>query len=114
MATQAQLLKIHNLIALAFGTTFEEEARTSALNALLLMKKYGLLQDLMALGEAVRKAAQKPKKKRYKSSHFASVGGRHGGAARAKALTPEQLSEIARKGAQARWGKRHQKLPSES
>ncbi len=32
-------------------------------------------------------------------------GGKKGGAARAKALTPEQRKEIARKAAAARWGK---------
>jgi hypothetical protein len=32
-------------------------------------------------------------------------GGKIGGRARADALTPEQRSEIARKGAQRRWGK---------
>jgi hypothetical protein len=31
------------------------------------------------------------------------LGGMKGGAARAKALTPEQRSEIARKAAQSRW-----------
>ena len=31
--------------------------------------------------------------------------GRKGGLSRAKALTPEQRTEIARKGARARWGK---------
>jgi len=30
--------------------------------------------------------------------------GKKGGAARAKKLTPEQRQEIARKGAEARWG----------
>jgi hypothetical protein len=33
-----------------------------------------------------------------------SRGGKKGGAARAKALTAEQRSEIARKGAAKRWG----------
>jgi hypothetical protein len=32
--------------------------------------------------------------------------GKLGGAARAKALTPEQRADIARKGAAKRWGKR--------
>ena len=31
-------------------------------------------------------------------------GGRKGGKARAESLTPEQRSEIARAGAEARWG----------
>jgi hypothetical protein len=32
-----------------------------------------------------------------------SAGGKKGGAARAKALTPEERSEIAKKGAAKRW-----------
>lgn len=35
-----------------------------------------------------------------------SRGGRKGGAARAKALTPEQRSEIAKKAAKSRWGRK--------
>jgi hypothetical protein len=35
----------------------------------------------------------------------AAVLGRRGGAARAKALTPEQRREIAKKGAASRWSK---------
>lgn len=34
-----------------------------------------------------------------------SLGGKKGGAARAKALTPEQRSEIAKKAAAGRWKK---------
>ena len=34
------------------------------------------------------------------------LGGIKGGAARARNLTPEQLAEIGRKGATARWGKK--------
>ena len=34
------------------------------------------------------------------------LGGLKGGKARAKALSPEQRSEIAKKAARARWGKR--------
>lgn len=35
-----------------------------------------------------------------------SLGGRKGGPARAEKLTPEQRSEIAKKGAKARWEKK--------
>lgn len=35
------------------------------------------------------------------------LGGKKGGPARAKKLTKEQRSEIARKAAEARWGRRH-------
>ena len=34
------------------------------------------------------------------------LGGKKGGRARAEKLTPEQRSEIARKAARARWGKK--------
>lgn len=37
-----------------------------------------------------------------------SLGGKKGGAARAKALTPEQRSAIAKKAAAKRWGPRRQ------
>jgi general stress protein YciG len=40
------------------------------------------------------------------AQEFARSGGLKGGAARAKALTPEQRAEIARKGAAKRWGKK--------
>ena len=36
------------------------------------------------------------------------LGGKKGGPARAKKLTPEQRQEIARTAARARWGKRDQ------
>ncbi len=36
---------------------------------------------------------------------FARIGGKAGGVARAKALTPEQRSKIAQKGAKAFWKK---------
>lgn len=104
------LKKLHGLIARALGTDFQGEAGTSALIALKLMKQHGLLDNLFALGEALKKPKPK-KKKRYKSTHFASVGGRHGAAARAAALTPEERVAIARKAAQARWANKHQKLP---
>jgi len=39
------------------------------------------------------------------ASRSASELGKLGGAARAKKLTPRQRSEIARKAANARWGK---------
>ena len=39
------------------------------------------------------------------------LGGKKGGKARARSLTPEQRSEIARTAAQARWKKRGKKRP---
>lgn len=43
--------------------------------------------------------------KRPKKNAAAAALGKLGGPARAKALTPEQRTKIARKGARARWGK---------
>lgn len=40
------------------------------------------------------------------AQEFAQSGGRAGGAARAKVLSPERRAEIARKAAAKRWGQR--------
>lgn len=45
------------------------------------------------------------KQKGRKNPHAVALG-RRGGLARAKSLTKKQISEIGRKGARARWGKR--------
>ncbi len=42
-------------------------------------------------------------------SQAMAMAGRKGGPARAAALTPEELSAIGRKGAEARWGKKRRK-----
>jgi ABC-type phosphate/phosphonate transport system ATPase subunit len=51
----------------------------------------------------------KPKKKNPAAVALGRLGGRKGGVARAKKLSPQQRSEIARRagkaGAAARWGK---------
>jgi len=55
----------------------------------------------------VAKATGEPQKKRRKNPAAVALGrlgGAKGGKARAKALTPEQRSEIARKAAEKRWG----------
>jgi hypothetical protein len=46
------------------------------------------------------------KKKNPAAVALGRLGGLKGGAARAKALTPEQRSEIARKAVIVRWNKR--------
>ena len=53
----------------------------------------------IATGEDEDAAVEKPPK-----DEAAASLGRRGGAARAKKLTPEQRSEIARKAAAKRWG----------
>jgi hypothetical protein len=45
------------------------------------------------------------KKKNKAAQALGKLGGLKGGKARAKALSPERRSEIARKAAVARWGK---------
>ena len=58
----------------------------------------------IATGEAVDSdKEQKPKNRAAVS--LGRLGGRKGGKARAEALSPERRSEIARKAAQARYGK---------
>lgn len=47
----------------------------------------------------------KPKKAPEKDPAAVALG-RKGGMSRAKNLTPEQLAEIGKKGAEARWGKK--------
>lgn len=60
-----------------------------------------------AIGLAVmigRIATGEIEDEREAASAAASVLGRKGGKARASRLSPEQRTEIARKGARARWG----------
>lgn len=90
-------------------SSYEDEARTSALLAIQLMKKHGLVpQDLLKLASAKRVKRKKP----MSPSTFASRGGKKGGHARAAKLTPERRREIAREAALARWTKRTPKLPT--
>ncbi len=58
----------------------------------------------MSLGEA----ESEPQPEHVKDPAAVELGrrgGLKGGKARAESMTPEERSEIARKGAQARWGK---------
>jgi ribosomal protein L5 len=59
-----------------------------------------LIVDL-ATGEATEDRPEPP----TPAQEFARVAGLKGGAARAKALTPEQRREIAKRAAQKRWGR---------
>jgi hypothetical protein len=54
----------------------------------------------IATGEAEEEYVEKPEK-----DEAAAALGRKGGAARAKAMTPEKRAEIARKAAAKRWAK---------
>jgi hypothetical protein len=68
-------------------------------------------RDLNQLAAAITEAATESEptptpEQPPKNEHAAALGrlgGKKGGAARAKALTPEQRREIARKAAAARW-----------
>ena len=51
------------------------------------------------------KEAEPTKKKTFDAKALGRKGGLKGGKARAEKLTPEQRSEIAKKAANARWGK---------
>ena len=48
---------------------------------------------------------EEPSTKNQAAVELGRLGGKKGGAARAKKLTPEQRSEIAKKAAQSRWAK---------
>lgn len=52
-----------------------------------------------------KKKAIKPKKKNSAAVALGRLGGKKGGPARAKKLSPERRQEIARKAIQARWNK---------
>ena len=49
-----------------------------------------------------------PSDKRTKAKAAGSLGGKKGGPARAKTLSPRKLKAIARKGAKARWSDQDQ------
>jgi hypothetical protein len=59
-----------------------------------------------ATGEAVDRDKEQPKPKNPAAVSLGRLGGRKGGKARAEKLSPERRSEIARKAAQARYGKK--------
>ena len=59
----------------------------------------------IATGEVEDQATDEPEKNPA-AVELGRIGGVKGGAARAKKLTAEERSEIARKAAKARWGKR--------
>lgn len=107
MSTRAVFGRLAALLART-ESPFEEEARTSALLAVQLMKRHGILPaNLAAMVKRLEAAAAKTGA-RITAQHFASRGGRKGGPARAAALTPERRRDIAQKAALARWDKRAQ------
>jgi hypothetical protein len=59
----------------------------------------------MATGEAEPEPTPKGPEKNPAAVALGKLGGAKGGAARAAKLTPERRSEIARRGAAARWSK---------
>lgn len=59
----------------------------------------------MATGEAEPEPAPKGPEKNPAAVALGKLGGAKGGKARAAKLTPEERSEIAKRGAAARWGK---------
>lgn len=77
-------------------------------------KKPKRSRDLNVLASEIVRAAtegdpETPAKEDTRNPHAVALGrlgGVKGGKARAEKLTPEQKSEIARKAAKARWGKK--------
>ena len=68
--------------------------------------KKGILEDINILAvRIVEGAAANPGDKNLAAVVLGRLGGKKGGKARAKKLTPEQRSDIARRAAQARWQK---------
>ena len=62
-------------------------------------------------GEAEKPSPPKKAKKNPAAVALGRKGGKKDGKARAEKLSKEQLSEIGRKGAATRWGKRTDKNP---
>jgi len=82
---------------------FQEEARTSALLAVQLMRRHGLLPE--ELVKRLAELANKPRRKAVSHKDFSRRGGAKGGKARAAKLSPARRSEIARDAANKRWRK---------
>ena len=56
----------------------------------------------------------KPRPEPMSKKYAGRLGGLKGGQARAESLTPEQRKEIAKKAAEARWGRRSESLTDEN
>ena len=68
--------------------------------------KEGMPEDINILAaRIVEGATTNPGDKNLAAVVLGRLGGKKGGKARAKKLTPEQRSDIARRAAQARWQK---------
>jgi len=62
-------------------------------------------QDVNVLAASIVEEATSESGKNPHAVALGRLGGKKGGLARAKKLTPEQRREIARRAAKARWGK---------
>lgn len=74
-------------------------------------KKISALETVLAMfdnGEQVKQKGKKPRTriKNPDAVALGRLGGLKGGKARTEKLTPEQRSDIAKKGAEKRWGKK--------
>lgn len=69
------------------------------------MQKRSSKKDINIIASNIVSGATEPQEtaKNINAVILGRLGGQKGGKARAKKLTPEQRSEIARKAAQARW-----------
>lgn len=62
-------------------------------------------EDVNVLAASIVEEATSESNKNPHAVALGRLGGKKGGPARAKKLTPDQRREIARKAAKARWGK---------
>lgn len=107
MSNTSDMQKVIALVARTESASIEE-ARTSALLAIKLLKRLHFLPtNCSAL---IGKIQEVTRKRRPKIQHFSSKGGKAGGKARAAALTPERRSEIAKKAVATRWRNKRKAL----
>lgn len=69
------------------------------------MTKERLLEERTAIDDKIKALDIKPKEKNPDAVALGKLGGLKGGKARFEKLSPKERSEIARKGADARWKK---------
>lgn len=62
-------------------------------------------ESLTEASPSTEPTKEPPRKKNPAAVALGKLGGKKGGAARAKKLSPERLKEIAQKAARARWSK---------
>ncbi|HEY3698305.1 MAG TPA: hypothetical protein VGK97_03170 [Spongiibacteraceae bacterium] len=69
-----------------------------------------LAHSIMEQATGEKPIESAPKEKNQAAVELGKLGGKKGGAARAKSLTAERKAEIAKRAADARWNKKKQPL----